>query len=125
MSIFTERLCRMVIERDISWSALAHRSNISSARMSQYKNGVYQPKLEGLYAIAKALDVNPFWLNGETDVLSSYSIKGKKEVDSFNKQLLSAYDYAPENIRKAIRLLLELDEKESDLICFSEMRGGA
>lgn len=128
MSIFTERLCQMVEKRCISWSTLAYRTNISSSRISQYKTGVYQPKMDGLHSIARVLDVNPYWLIGETDVKSPYPVKDKEDVEPFDKQLLRAYSSASENIRKAIRVLLELDEKEHDApdwSCFTEIRGGA
>lgn len=128
MSIFTERLCQMVEKRCISWSTLAYRSKISPSQISQYKTGVYKLKIDGLYSIAKVLDVNPRWLNGDTDVKTPYPIEDKEDVESFDKRLFVAYNSAPENIKKAVCVLLELNEKESDepdWSCFSEIGGGA
>lgn len=128
MSIFTERLCQMVEKRCISWSTLAYRSKISPSQISQYKTGLYKPKIDGLCSIAKVLDVNPRWLNGDTDVKTPYPAKDKEDVELFDKRLLAAYNSAPENIKKAIHVLLELNEKEADVSdwsCFAEIGGGA
>lgn len=43
---------------------LARDTGLSKARISQYTNGIYEPKQKALCQIAKALHVNELWLMG-------------------------------------------------------------
>ena len=47
-----------------SWSEIADKTGLSKPRISQYKNGKYEPTPEALYSLAGVLNVNPAWLMG-------------------------------------------------------------
>jgi len=110
MSIFSERLTRRINELGIPWCELSMRTGISPSRISHYKNDIYTPKMAALHSLATALDVDPDWLIGATDVLDRYPHKHMfRSEDVYDRHLLCAYHAAGENVQKAIRLLLGLE----------------
>ena len=64
MTSFRMRLIQGMQMRGMRATDLASATGISTARISQYVNGVYEAKQTGIYLIAKALDVNEAWLMG-------------------------------------------------------------
>ncbi len=64
MEIFQERLLMAMNLRGIRATRLSRESGLSKARISQYVNGRYTPKGEGVLAIARVLEVSPLWLLG-------------------------------------------------------------
>ena len=63
-STFAERLREAIDERDVSMAEVARQTNISTAAISRYLRGDYEPKQDKMYALAKYLMVNPAWLMG-------------------------------------------------------------
>ncbi len=61
---FKSRLLTAMKDLNLSQRELSRRTEISPARISQYVNGIYEPKQDGVYLIAKALDVSEAWLMG-------------------------------------------------------------
>jgi len=44
---------------------LVERTGFCKSKISQYMNGVYEPKPDALFTLAKVLDVDAGWLMGE------------------------------------------------------------
>jgi len=65
MNSFQNRLKEVMSIRGIKAVELSERTGFTKSKISQYVNGVYQPKAEALFAIAKVLDVSEGWLIGE------------------------------------------------------------
>jgi transcriptional regulator with XRE-family HTH domain len=63
-STFAERLREAIDKRDVSMAEVARQTNISTAAISRYLRGDYEPKQDKMYALAKYLMVNPAWLMG-------------------------------------------------------------
>jgi transcriptional regulator with XRE-family HTH domain len=63
-STFAERLREAIDTRDVSMAEVARKTNISTAAISRYLRGDYEPKQDKMYALAKYLMVNPAWLMG-------------------------------------------------------------
>lgn len=58
METVGQRIKRLREERGVSMSALAWRAGISLPRLSNYESGKREPNLQGLSAIADALEVS-------------------------------------------------------------------
>ena len=67
MSVFSKRMQETMKLRGIKASQLAEQTGLSKARISQYVNGRYHPKWDGMVRLAAVLQVSPAWLMGETD----------------------------------------------------------
>ena len=59
---FQYRLQKSLAESRMTATELSEKSGISKANISNYINGVYIPKQDKCYMLAKALDVDPGWL---------------------------------------------------------------
>lgn len=64
MKSFSERLNRIMIEKNINSTELCRRTGIPKSAMSQYRSGSFLPKADRTYLIAKALNVSEAWLMG-------------------------------------------------------------
>lgn len=64
LSTFKDRLQKAMSLRGMRAADLARDTGLSKARISQYTNGIYEPKQKALCQIAKALHVNELWLMG-------------------------------------------------------------
>lgn len=64
LSTFKDRLQKAMTLRGMRAADLARDTGLSKARISQYTNGIYEPKQKALCLIAKALHVNELWLMG-------------------------------------------------------------
>lgn len=67
MTKFNERLKELRIEKNLSQSQLAKRINVDFRTISNWENGVNQPNIDTLTAIAKCLDVSTDYLLGIVD----------------------------------------------------------
>jgi transcriptional regulator with XRE-family HTH domain len=65
MSTFVDRLRTAMQLRNCSGRKLCDMIGAHKSTISNYLNGVCEPKQDKLNAIAKALRVNPEWLAGE------------------------------------------------------------
>lgn len=65
MNVFQKRLQEALSLRNMKQVDLVEKTKFSKSKISQYVNGVYQPKPDALFAIAKALNVSEGWLMGE------------------------------------------------------------
>lgn len=62
---FSERLKKALTASGMRASQLAASTGLSKARISQYINGIYEPKSQAAFLIARALNVSEAWLIGE------------------------------------------------------------
>lgn len=81
-----ERIKAARINAGLTQRELAERLNVSFVNISQWENGVRNPKIETLQKIAEALGVE-VWELADFDT-ASYMI----EEDVSHKELLEAYD---------------------------------
>lgn len=77
-----------------SYAELARKAGVSKPNLSQWVNGVYEPKPAGIAKLSDALNINPAWLMGhdapmyydlkeltaESDRYESFSKNDKKDV---------------------------------------------
>lgn len=59
-----ERLNKALSEKGVTAAELSRRTGISKGSISQYKNGVVNPKQDRIYLLANALGVSEAWLMG-------------------------------------------------------------
>ena len=61
---FANRLNSAMKIRNIKATELSEKTGISKSSLSEYINGKYEAKQDGVYLLAKALNVNEAWLMG-------------------------------------------------------------
>lgn len=61
---FANRLNTAMRIRNIKATELSEKTGISKSSLSEYINGKYEAKQDGVYLLAKALDVSEAWLMG-------------------------------------------------------------
>ncbi len=61
---FSNRLKTAMRIRNIKATELSLKTGIAKSSLSEYINGKYEAKQDGVYQLAKALDVNEAWLMG-------------------------------------------------------------
>ena len=62
------RIAAALYLRKMKQTELCEKTGISKSRMSQYIHGKFEPKQDGIRAMAEALCVNEAWLMGYDDV---------------------------------------------------------
>ena len=116
MSLFSERLCQIVKESNISWAELARRTGMSTARISQYKTGMYAPKSDALFSLAESLNVNPDWLGGISDVKECYpTYRYLQDLTPFDMRLLNAFHRSDDVVKQGICVLLNIDSRGCEI----------
>ena len=58
------RIKKALSIRNMKQSELCEKTKISKSVLSEYIKGVYEPKQDRVFVIAKALNVDPVWLMG-------------------------------------------------------------
>lgn len=61
---FANRLNTAMRIRNMKAAELSEKTGISKSSLSEYINGKYEAKQDGVYLLAKALNVNEAWLMG-------------------------------------------------------------
>lgn len=64
MKEIKDRLQEALLIRNITRSELSERSGVPKPMITDYLKGRYKPKQERIHALARALDVSPYWLMG-------------------------------------------------------------
>ena len=89
-SDFQNRLNEAMNIRKMKAVELVERTGFTKSKISQYVNGVYQPKPEALFTLAKVLDVDEGWLMGyDCKMDKELNLEADKET-SREEQLLIA-----------------------------------
>lgn len=71
-NIFALRLSQAMDLRNITQAELVEKTGITKGAISQYLKGEYIPKRLNTNKIARALNINPTWLTGESDTIEKY-----------------------------------------------------
>ena len=108
---FSNRLNTAMRIRNIKATELSAKTGIAKSSLSEYINGKYEAKQDGVYLLARALDVNEAWLMGldvpmerTTDnLLKKIGAIPLSDIDTVKIPILgtvkAGYDYlAQENI---------------------------
>lgn len=124
---FSNRLNKAMIIRDIKASALSEKTGISKSSLSEYLSGKYEAKQNGIYLLAKALNVSEAWLMGldvpmtrnNDDILKKIGaipLSGENMVKiPILGTVKAGYDYlAEENIIGTIKVNLDLVKDGSE-----------
>lgn len=89
---FSNRLNQALKFRNMKAVDLVETTGLSKGRISQYINGLYTPKADALFAIAKALDVNEEWLIGNDDEIVPMEKITIKEKNKFTNEWETKYN---------------------------------
>lgn len=93
---FANRLSLALKIRDMTQQELAEKSGLGKSRISHYVCGRYEAKQDGLYQIAKALDVSEAWLMGYDCPMEREERSGKKskaeDTASTRERLFGYFD---------------------------------
>ncbi len=106
MSVFSQRLAAAMNEKGISQSQLAKITRIPRSAINQYLSDRFMPRRERIEVISRALNVNPAWLMGLSDIMCVYNDKGITTV-------LSHFEYG---LIMSIREDKSLFNKISDIM---------
>ena len=92
--IFSQRLKKIMNERNIKQNELCKLTKIKKSSMSHYTNGKVVPKRQKIESIAKALNVSPSYLLGFDDNTSSKQNKqnNQNKQDNHDSQTTSNDD---------------------------------
>lgn len=98
---FCDRMKELRSQRKLSQRELARALNLGYSTIAMYENGKRKPDIETLEAICDYFNVSMDYMLGKED-LSVRLLDGEEML------IVDAYRQAPENIRSAIRQLLEV-----------------
>ena len=105
-----ERLRQAAKFRNIKQVELCEKTGIKKSAMSQYFKGTFEPKQDGVYLLAAALDVSEAWLMG-FDV----PMEKNKLTISEDDELISLVEQVPTHKKQEavnyLRYLIEHREK--------------
>ncbi|MBO7711765.1 MAG: helix-turn-helix domain-containing protein [Oscillospiraceae bacterium] len=100
MTEFQERLLKAIAERNITAAELSRITGIDKGSLSNYINGLYAPKQDKCFLLARALCVDPGWLMTGDE-------PSQKQLAEEN-MLVDAYRHADEGTKSAVRKLLDI-----------------
>lgn len=122
---FSNRLKIAMRIRNIKASELSVKTGIAKSSLSEYIKGKYEAKQDGVFLLAKALDVNEAWLMGcnvpmerNDDLLKKIGAIPLADIETTKIPLLgtvkAGYDYlAEENIIDYISFQVDGADKEN------------
>ena len=65
---FKERFQKAINDSGMSQSELSRRTGISKSSINEWLKGKYEPKQDKIYLLSKALEVDPAWLMGVSNL---------------------------------------------------------
>ena len=77
---FANRLCQAMKIRNIKAVELCEKTGIDKSKISSYMSGRYKAKQDGVYLLAKALNVNEAWLMGLDVPMEKNYIEPRNEL---------------------------------------------
>lgn len=122
---FSNRLKIAMRIRNIKASELSAKTGIAKSSLSEYIKGKYEAKQDGVFLLAKALDVNEAWLMGcnvpmerNDDLLKKIGAIPLSDIETTKIPVLgtvkAGYDYlAEENIIDYISFQVDGADKEN------------
>lgn len=117
MKTSKKRIAEAMMIRGMKQSDLTKMTGISKGAISSYLSGRYEPKQDGIYALAKALDVNEAWLMGYDVPMERDAVVD--ELDEYEMEMVKIISEIKDKKTKK-RLLLyarklkEIDEAEHE-----------
>ena len=102
------RLFQLMEEKNIKASHITRDLKISSGNISGWKTGAGLPTNAVLHALADYLDTTTDYLTGKTDIKEKPTESGAG-VTSEESALLAAYRSKPQNVKNAVKALLEIE----------------
>lgn len=122
---FSNRLNTAMRIRNIKATELSLKTGIAKSSLSEYINGKYEAKQDGVYLLAKALNISEAWLMGLDvpmeripDAFRKIGATPLSEIETTNVPILgivkAGYDYlAQENIIDYISFKVDGTDKEN------------
>lgn len=123
---FANRLNKAILLRNIKPIELSEKTGIDKSKISSYMSGRYKAKQDGVYLLAKALDVNEAWLMGldvpmeriKDDIFQKIGAIPLSEIETTKIPVLgkvkAGYNYlAQENIIEYIFFNIDGSDKEN------------
>lgn len=123
---FANRLNKAILLRNIKPIELSEKTGIDKSKISSYMSGRYKAKQDGVYLLAKALDVNEAWLMGldvpmeriKDDIFQKIGAIPLSDIETVKIPILgkvkAGYDYlAQENIIDYIAFKIDGSDKEN------------
>lgn len=77
---FKERFQKVINDSEMSQAELSRQTGISKSSINEWLRGKYEPKQDKIYLLSKALEVDPAWLMGASDLFD------------MNKHIMSIYN---------------------------------
>jgi SOS-response transcriptional repressor LexA len=81
VTTFTERLNEAMARAGMKQIDIIRLTGLSKQQMSQYVNGIFEPKLPALHLLAEVLNVNEVWLMGY-DVPEERDVRVDKDAET-------------------------------------------
>lgn len=116
---FTNRLNEAMRIRNIKATELSEKTGIAKSSLSEYINGKYEAKQDGVYLLAKALDVSEPWLMG-LDVPMERNFD--KNIQGINKKsegsaIVLVYGSIPAGVPiECIEDVIDTEEISTDML---------
>lgn len=104
MNDFQIRLVTSMGDTQISASELSKATGIDKSAISNYVNGVYVPKQDKVYKMARVLGVDAGWLMTGDEPISAE----QQARNQFDNILINAYHVADEGTQAAVCKLLDI-----------------
>lgn len=103
------RIKKALAIRNMKQSELCRRTKIATSAMSEYVNGLYDPKQDKIYIMAKALSVDPVWLMGfDVPMEPQKEISpGERTLTEGERAMLELFRLIPEDRQQAALDLLK------------------
>ena len=102
------RIKKALSIRNMKQTELCEKTKISKSVLSEYIKGVYEPKQDRVFIIAKALDVDPVWLMG-FDVpmeIENKKISPHDPITEGEKVMLDLFRQIPENQQPVVLAMI-------------------
>ena len=106
MNAFQKRLQQALSLQNMKQTDFVEKTGYGKSKISQYVNGVYQPKPDALFTIAKALDVSEGWLMGE-DVPMERAEQLVPTVTDEEYEILEMFRLLEKSERKLVKAYFE------------------
>ena len=111
---FQYRLQKAISEKGITASELSRLSGVGKSDISNYVNGVYIPKQDKCYMLAKALNVDPGWLmtgdEPKQNVFPSFVELPQPEHEKGLLSVIAAWSKAQDWQKQAVLKILNIEE---------------
>lgn len=108
------RIKELRLGKHYSMEQLAQKIGVGKSSICQYESGSRTPSTEVQEALSDFFNVDVDYLMGRTDIKRRIDLEGfiENSISSAEISLIKSYRQAPEPTKKAIDVLLGIDDKE-------------